>query len=337
MRIAVDGMGGDNAPQAVIEGCIEYLKENTDTTIIVTGKEELLSKELSKYTYDKSRLIIEPAEDIISNDESPVMAVRRKKNSSLVKAVTMVKEGKADAVISAGSTGAILAAALLIIGRIKGVDRPALAPLMPGANGNFLVLDSGANVDCKPVNLVQFAVMGKTYFENVLKVRNPKIGLINIGAEAEKGNELTKASYELLKDADINFVGNVEPRDIPKGDVQVFVCDGFVGNTVLKMYEGVSSNLFALIKQEMMSTIGTKIGALLLKPAFSKLKKKFDYKEHGGAPLLGIKGVTIKAHGSSDGRAIKNALRQAKKFYDNDLINKMNIAVAAESTTKQSN
>lgn len=334
MRIAVDGMGGDNAPQAVIEGCIEYLKENNDTTIIITGKEELLSKELSKFTYDKSRLLIEAADDIISNDESPVLAVRRKKNSSLVKAVTMVKEGRADAVISAGSTGAILAAALLIIGRIKGVDRPALAPLMPGVNGNFLVLDSGANVDCKPTNLVQFALMGKTYFENVLKVNNPKVGLINIGAEAEKGNELTKASYELLKEADINFVGNVEPRDIPKGDVQIFVCDGFVGNTVLKMYEGVSSNLFSLIKREIMSGVMTKIGAIFLKPVFSNLKKKFDYKEHGGAPLLGVKGLTIKAHGSSDSRAIKNALRQAKKFYENDLINKMNKAVGTKYTEK---
>ncbi len=332
MRIAVDGMGGDNAPQAVIEGCIEYLKENSDTTIIMTGKEELLSKELSKFTYDKSRLLIEPAEDIISNDESPVSAVRRKKNSSLVKAVTMVKDGRADAVISAGSTGAILTAALLIIGRIKGVDRPALAPLMPGVNGNFLVLDSGANVDCKPINLLQFALMGKTYFENVLKVSNPKIGLINIGAEAEKGNELTKATYELLKEADINFVGNVEPRDIPKGDVQVLVCDGFVGNTVLKMYEGVTSSLFSLIKSEIMSSTTTKIGGLLVKPAFSNLKKKFDYKEHGGAPLLGVKGVTIKAHGSSDGRAIKNALYQARNFYDNDSINKMSKAVGREIT-----
>ncbi len=327
MRIAVDGMGGDNAPQAVIEGCIEYLKENTDTTIIITGKEDLISKELLKFTYDKSRILVEPAEEVIGNDESPVAAVRRKKNSSLVKAVKMVKEGKADAVISAGSTGALLTAALLIIGRIKGVDRPALAPLMPGVNGNFLVLDSGANVDCKPINLVQFALMGKTYFENVLKVSNPKVGLINIGAEAEKGNELTKASYELLKEADINFVGNIEPREISKGDVQIFVCDGFVGNTVLKMYEGVSSNLFSLIKREIMSSFTSKLGGLLLKPVFSKLKKKFDYKEHGGAPLLGVKGVTIKAHGSSDGRAIKNALKQAKKFYDNDLINKMNKAV----------
>lgn len=334
MRIAVDGMGGDNAPQAIVAGCIEYLKENNDTTIIITGKEELLSQELSKFTYDKSRVLIESAEEIISNDEPPVLAVRRKKNSSLVKAVTMVKEGRADAVISAGSTGALLTAALLIIGRIKGVDRPALAPLMPGVNGNFLVLDSGANVDCKPINLVQFALMGKTYFENVLKVNNPKVGLINIGAEAEKGNELTKASYELLKEADINFVGNVEPRDIPKGDIQVFVCDGFVGNTVLKMYEGVSSNLFALIKREIMSGVMTKIGAVFLKPVFSNLKKKFDYKEHGGAPLLGVKGVTIKAHGSSDDRAIKNALKQARKFYDHDLINKMNKAIGIEAAEK---
>ncbi len=323
MRIAIDGMGGDHAPQAIVEGVVKAIEEYKDMEIIITGKEDIIKNELLKYNYDNSRISIVHADEIISSNEPPVMAVRRKKNSSLTKAVQMVKEGTADAVISAGSTGAFLTAALLIIGRIKGIDRPALAPLMPGVNGNFLVLDSGANAECKPINISQFALMGKNYFENVLGVKNPKIGLINIGAEEEKGNDLTKASYKLLSNMDINFIGNVEPRYISNGDVQVLLCDGFVGNTVLKMYEGVAMNIFSIIKKEITSGMISKIGALLLKPVFKNIKSKFDYKEHGGAPFLGIDGIAIKAHGSSNGIAIKNAVMQAKKFYDNELINKM--------------
>jgi len=322
MRIAVDGMGGDNCPAAVVEGCIGAVKES-NVEIIITGPQELIENELKKYDYDKSRISILNATEVIGTNEHPVMAIRRKKDSSLNKALNLVKSGEADAIVSAGSTGAFLAGALFIVGRIKGIDRPALAPIMPGKNGPFMVIDCGANADCKPNNLLQFGLMGKTYFENILKVENPKVGLINIGSEEEKGNDLTKAAYKLLKEADFNFVGNVEPRDIPTGDVNVLVCDGFVGNTVLKMYEGVAGNIFNILKEEIMGSFRTKIGGLLLKPVFKRFKKRFDYKEYGGAPFLGVKGVCIKAHGSSDGRAFKNAIKAAGNLYENKVIDKI--------------
>lgn len=322
MRIAVDGMGGDFSPSSVVEGCVLALKE-MDIHIVITGKKDLIEKELSKHQYDKSKIEIIDCHEVIDPNEHPVMAIRRKKDSSLNKALEEVKSKKADAVISAGSTGAFMAGSLFIVGRIKGIDRPALAPVMPGKNGSFMVIDCGANAECKPINLVQFATMGSIYFEHVLKTANPSVGLVNIGAEEEKGNELTKAAYKLLKEAPVNFAGNIEPRDIPTGDIQVLVCDGFVGNTILKMYEGVASNIFSILKQEIMSSFKTKIGGLLLKSVFKNFKTKFDYKEYGGAAFLGVDGICIKAHGSSDGRAIKNAIRQAKLFYDNDIISKI--------------
>lgn len=322
MRIAVDGMGGDLSPSSVVEGCVLALKE-MDIHIVITGKKDLIEKELRKHQYDKSKIEIIDCNEVIDPNEHPVMAIRRKKDSSLNKALEEVKNKKADAVISAGSTGAFMAGSLFIVGRIKGIDRPALAPVMPGRNGSFMVIDCGANAECKPINLVQFATMGSIYFEHVLKIANPLVGLVNIGAEEEKGNELTKAAYKLLKEAPVNFAGNIEPRDIPTGDIQVLVCDGFVGNTILKMYEGVASNIFSLLKQEIMSSLKTKIGGLLLKSVFKNFKTKFDYKEYGGAAFLGVDGICIKAHGSSDGRAIKNAIRQAKLFYDNDIIGKI--------------
>jgi glycerol-3-phosphate acyltransferase PlsX len=245
------------------------------------------------------------------------MAIRRKKDSSLRKAMDLVKEGKADAVVSAGSTGAILAGGLLVVGRIKGVDRAALGALMPGKNGHFMVIDLGANADVKPQNLVEFAKMGTVYFKALKDTSNPKVGLINIGAEEEKGNELTKAAYGLLKEEEsINFIGNVEPRDITSGDVEILVCDGFTGNVVLKMYEGVVKNLMSMIKEAMMSTTKGKIGGLLVKPSLKEFMLKNDYKEEGGAVLLGVDGIVVKAHGTSDARAFKNAVRQAKSFYD---------------------
>jgi len=322
MRIAVDGMGGDHSPGLVVEGCVQALKES-NIEIIITGPEEAIKNELNKYDYDKSRITIVNATEVIGTNEHPVMAVRRKKDSSLNKALSLVKNGEADAIVSAGSTGAFMAGALFIVGRIKGIDRPALAPIMPGKNGPFMIIDCGANADCKPNNLLQFGMMGKTYFENILNMQNPSVGLINIGAEEEKGNELTKAAYKLLKEADFNFVGNVEPRDIPAGDVNVLVCDGFVGNTVLKMYEGVASNIFGILKDEIMSSFRTKIGGLLLKPVFKMFKKKFDYKEYGGAPFLGVNGVCIKAHGSSDGKAFKNAIKTAENVYNNKVVDKI--------------
>ncbi|KEJ01575.1 phosphate acyltransferase [Clostridium botulinum A2B7 92] len=320
MIIAVDGMGGDFAPELVVEGCIQAVKEYEGIHIIITGKKELIKNELYKREYKGNKIEILNAEEVISTNEAPVKAIRRKKDSSMVKALELVKEGKAQAVISAGSTGALMAGATFVLGRIKGINRVCLAPLLPGAKAPFMIADAGANVDCKAEYLVQFAMMGKVYFESVLGVESPTVGLVNIGAEEEKGNELTKAAYKLLKDTDFNFIGNIEPRDIPRGEVNIAVCDGFIGNTVLKTYEGVASNLFSMLKDEMMASTRGKIGGALLKPVFKDFKKKFDYTEYGGSPFLGAKGICIKAHGSSDAKAFKNAIRQAKICYDKKII-----------------
>ncbi len=325
MKIAIDGMGGDNAPSAVIEGIIQALEEYKDIEMYITGPEKEINDELSKYNYQKDKINVINATEVISTNEHPVMAVRKKKDSSLVKAMNLVKDGTCDAVISAGSTGAFLAGCTFIVGRMKGVERPALAPIMPGRNGSFMIVDVGANVDCKPSYLVQFAKMGKVYYEKVFNVKNPTVGLINIGSEEEKGNELTKSTYQLLKEHDeLNFIGNIEPRDIATGDTNVLVSDGFVGNTALKMYEGTASTLLKVMKDEIMkSSIISKAGVLLLKPVLKKIMKRFDYKEYGGAPFLGVDGICIKAHGSSDARAFKNAIRQTDIFYKNDVLNYM--------------
>lgn len=324
MKIAIDGMGGDNAPQAVIDGVVKALNEYKDIEVYVTGPEEKIEAELSKHNYPKDRVKVIDSKEVISPNEHPVMALRRKKESSIVKALNLVKTGECDAIISAGSTGAFLAGCTLIVGRIKGVDRPALAPIMPGRKGKFMMVDVGANVDCKPQYLLQFAKMGKIYYEIMFDSKETSIGLVNIGAEEEKGNELTKATYKLLKNEEFNFIGNVEPRDIPKGEVNVLVADGFVGNTVLKMYEGCASTFLGMVKDEIYSaSMIHKLGAVLLKPVFKKLMVKFDYKEVGGAPFLGVDGICIKAHGSSDGKAFKNAIRQAKDFYSKNVLDKI--------------
>lgn len=305
MRFVVDGMGGDNSPSAVVEGAVMAVNDFSDIELVITGPQQAIQDELDKYQYEKGKITILDATEVISTNEHPVMAIKKKKDSSINKALQLVKQKEVDGIVSAGSTGAFLAGCTLIVGRIKGIDRPALAPIMPGLNGPFMVIDAGANVDCKPHYLEQFALMGKIYFESVLKHENPKVGLINIGSEEEKGNELTKSVHKLLKESNKNFIGNVEPREVTDGDVQVLVCDGFVGNTVLKMYEGVASNLFSMIKKNLMSSLTTKIGAAMSKPAFKKIKKEFDYTEYGGAAFLGVKGICIKAHGSSNeiGRA----------------------------------
>ena len=325
MRIAIDDMGGDDASQAVVNGVIQALNEFNDLEFYITGPEDIIKEQLKKENYTGDKITIIDAKEVISTNEHPVMAIRKKKDSSLCKALNLVKEKKCDAVLSAGSTGAFLAGCNFIVGRIKGVKRPALAPIMPGKKGPFMVADAGANVDCKPEYLVQFAHMAREYYKGVLNVENPNIGLVNIGVEEEKGNELTKNTYQLLKEEKgLNFVGNVEPRDVTLGDTHVLVCDGFVGNTILKMYEGTASTVLKIIKDEMLSSgITAKIGALLLKPVFNSIKKKFDYKEYGGAPFLGVDGICIKAHGSSDGRAFKNAIRQSKKIYDSKVLDKI--------------
>ncbi|MCM0648706.1 phosphate acyltransferase PlsX [Clostridium swellfunianum] len=322
MKLAVDGMGGDFAPDAVVQGCVDAVNEY-GVDIIITGPEDLIKQKLSTFNYPKNKIAVVNASEIISPNEEPVKALKRKKDSSLVKALNLVKSGEADAVLSAGSTGAIMAGATLIVGRIRGIKRVALAPVMPGKNAPFMVIDAGANVDSKSSYLVQFAFMGKIYFENVLNVNNPTIGLVNIGAEEEKGNELTKETYKLLKQTDLNFVGNIEPRDVPVGDVNVVVCDGFVGNTILKTYEGVASTIFSLLKEQIMSSTITKIGGLLLKSVFSNFKKKFDYTEYGGSAFLGANGIVIKAHGSSNAKAFKNAVKQAITAHENKVVDKI--------------
>lgn len=325
MKIVIDGMGGDNAPKAVIDGVIQAQKENPDIQFYITGPEDLINEELKKHEFEPNKIVVVNATEVITTNEHPVMAVRKKKDSSLCKALNLVKTGECDAIISGGSTGAFLAGCTFVVGRIKGVERPALAPIMPGKNGSFMIVDVGANVDCKPSYLVQFAKMGKIYYQNVFNINDPTIGLMNIGSEEEKGNDLTKQTYQLLKtEKNINFIGNIEPRDIPKGDCQVIVTDGFAGNTALKMFEGVAKTLLTMIKEEIYSSgILSKLGAVLLKPVFKTLQKKFDYKEYGGAPFLGVNGICIKAHGSSDGKAFKNAIKQAKKFHDSDVLNKL--------------
>lgn len=326
MVVVVDGMGGDFSPSAVVEGCVAAIKEY-DIDILITGSEELIREELVKYTYDSNRIKIVDAKEVISTSEHPVMAIKRKKDSSLVKALNLVKSGDADAIISAGSSGAFLAGCTLIVGRIKGIDRPALAPILPGKSGPFMIIDCGANAECKPHYLVQFGLMGKTYFENILKIANPTVGLVNIGTEEEKGNELSKSAHKLLKEADLNFVGNVEAREIPTGDTNILVCDGFVGNVILKLYEGAVANIFDILKTGIMSSFRTKLGGMLLKPVFKKFKSDFDYKEYGGAAFLGVNGICIKAHGSSDAKAFKNAIRQATIFYENNVVEKLKLEI----------
>lgn len=325
MKIAIDGMGGDNAPAAVVEGVVQALKDYNDIEFYITGPEDKINAELSKYDYSKDKVKVIDAKEVISTNEHPVMAVRRKKDSSIVKALHLVKDKTCDAIISGGSTGAFLAGCTLVVGRIKGVERPALAPIMPGRKSQFMIVDVGANVDCKPQYLVQFAKMGEIYYKHVFNVKKPSVGLINIGEEEEKGNDLAKSTYQLLKNEEsLNFVGNVEPRDIPKGETNILVSDGFVGNTALKMYEGAASTILGMIKDEVMqSSVISKFGVVLLKPVLKKLMKKVDYKEYGGAPFLGVDGICIKAHGSSDAKAFKNAIRQTKIFYDNKVLDNM--------------
>ncbi|WP_058486329.1 phosphate acyltransferase PlsX [Defluviitalea phaphyphila] len=311
--IAVDAMGGDNAPNEIIKGCIEALNQN-NIHIILVGNQDAIKNELNKYSYDETKISIIHTTEIITMEESPVVAIRSKKNSSMVVGLNLLKEKKADAFISAGSTGALLAGGTFLVGRIKGVKRPALAPLIPNKKGFSLLIDCGANMDAKPEYLLQFAQMGYIYMKNIMNIPSPKVGLVNVGTEKEKGNQLTKEAYTLMEKADINFIGNIEARDIPYGKADIVVCDAFTGNVILKYTEGFGLSLFDIIKEEIMSNAISKIGGLLLKSAFRNIKNRFDYTEYGGAPMLGLKGLVVKAHGSSNAKAISSAIKQAIKF-----------------------
>ncbi|SHH09129.1 phosphate acyltransferase PlsX [Tepidibacter thalassicus] len=327
MKIVVDCMGGDNAPYSTVEGIVSAINE-FNVEIIAIGDKNILEENFNKYTFDKSKLEIIHTSEIILNEDKPVKAIRSKKDSSMVVALNLVKEGKADAIVSAGNTGALLAGGLFILGRIKGVDRPALCTFLPNKKGMSVLLDAGANADCKPRNLLEFGVMGSIYANKILKINSPKVGIVNVGEEEGKGNELTKKSYELLKsNEDINFVGNVEARNIPYGYSDVIVCDGFTGNVILKLIEGVAMSIFSMLKEIFTNSIKTKIGATLLKGDLVDMKRKLDYTEYGGAPFLGVNGALIKAHGSSNAKAIKNAIKQSIKFVEGNVLNEIKLKI----------
>lgn len=330
MKIAVDGMGGDNAPKSNVEGCVNAIKEY-GVDIIITGDKEILEKEFSKYDFDKSKLEIIHTTEVVTNEDKPVEAIRSKKDSSMVVALKLVKEKKADAVISAGNTGALLTGGLLVVGRIKGIDRPCLCPAIPNVKmGMTLIADGGANADCKPINLVQFAGMSNIYAKKVLGLTSPKIAIANIGSEEGKGNDITKKSYEEIKKLDLNFIGNIEARDLINGVTDIIVCDGFTGNILLKSAEGVAMSVMKLIKETLLSSTKGKIGAMFIKNDMQKLKSMMDYSEYGGAPLLGVNGGVIKAHGSSDSVAIKNAINQGIKFAKGNVLEDIKSFVQTE-------
>jgi len=332
VNVAVDAMGGDNAPVEIVKGAVEAVNTSKSVKVFLVGQEDVIKAELAKYTYDESQMEVVHAEEVIETGEPPVMAIRKKKDSSIVKAMYLVKNGTCDAFVSAGSTGAVLVGGQVIVGRIKGVERPPLAPLIPTEKGVSLLIDCGANVDARPSHLVQFAKMGSIYMENVLGVKNPRVGLMNIGVEEEKGNALVKETYPLLKECeDINFIGNVEARDIPSGAADVIVCEAFAGNVILKMYEGVSSALVRQIKGGMMTSLRSKIGALLVKPALKQTLKKFSTEEHGGAPLLGLNGLVVKTHGSSKAVEIKNSILQCIAFKEQEINEKIKGKIAVEA------
>ncbi|MCH5257053.1 MAG: phosphate acyltransferase PlsX [Lachnospiraceae bacterium] len=324
VNVALDAMGGDNAPKEIVKGAIEAINENNKVKVYLTGKEDLIKAELEGYTYPEDQLAIVNAEEVIENAEPPVMAIRKKKDSSLVKALNLVKDGTCDAYVSAGSTGATLVGGQVIVGRIKGVERPPLAPVIPTENGCALLVDCGANVDARPSHLVQFAKMGSIYMENVMNVKSPKVAIVNIGAEEEKGNALVKETFPLLKNCpDINFIGSIEARDIPSGMADVIVCEAFVGNVILKMYEGVGATLIKKVKAGMMTTLRSKIGAFLVKPALKQTLKAFDLEQYGGAPLLGLNGLVVKTHGSSTSIEIKNSMLQCVTFKEQKINEKI--------------
>lgn len=322
--VAVDAMGGDNAPTEIVKGAIDAVNSCEDIKVILVGMEDVVNQELSKYEYNKDKIEVVNATEVIQTEEPPVNAIRRKKDSSIVVAMNLVKNNQADAFVSAGSSGAVLVGGQLIVGRIKGIERPPLAPLIPTKDGVALLIDCGANVDARPSHLVQFAKMGSIYMENIVGIKNPRVAIVNIGAEEEKGNALVKETFPLLKNCpDINFIGSIEARDIPSGYADVIVSEAFVGNVILKLYEGVGNTLIAKVKEGLMSSLRTKIGALLIKPALKKTLKSFQTDEYGGAPLLGLNGLVVKTHGSSKAKEVCNSIIQCVNFKEQKINEKI--------------
>jgi glycerol-3-phosphate acyltransferase PlsX len=329
VRIAIDAMGGDHAPALIVKGALEAAMEWPDAELLLVGDTAQIEAHLGGVK--PSNLTIVHADDVIGPDEEPVKAVRRKKSSSMVMAGQLVREGKAEAMLSAGNTGALMTTGLLVVGRIEGIERPALVYMLPTVDDvGVLALDLGANMDAKPEHLLQYAIMGSIYRTKVQGLQKPRVGLLNVGTEAMKGNELTKAAYELLEAAPIHFIGNVEARDVLARNCDVLVCDGFAGNIMLKAMEGTAGMLFKTLREAFTSSFINKMAAAVLRPGMLRLRKKMDYKEHGGAPLLGVKGLVIKCHGSSDIKAVKNGVRQAKMAIESQLVQ----SIAAEISRK---
>lgn len=321
MRIILDGMGGDNAPGEIVKGAVEASKLIEDEIVIV-GDGDKIKSQLKKYKYSDEKISVKHASEVIENDDAPVRAVRRKKDSSMVVGLNMVKSGEGDLFISAGNTGALMAGALFNLGRIQGIDRPAIASIYPilGTKKPSLLVDAGANSECKPSNLLEFAMMGSIYMEKVLGRENPRIGLVNLGVEETKGSTLTKAAFGLLEKSHLNFSGNIEAREVPLGGADVVVCDGFVGNVILKLTEGLAINIVNLLKKKFTENARAKMGAVLLSKKLRSLKEEFDYTEYGGAPILGVKGPVVKMHGSSNANAVKNSILKAIPFAEENVV-----------------
>lgn len=322
MKIAVDGMGGDHAPSEIVKGCVEAARViGAGHEIYIAGIEDAIKRELKKYRFNSSQIKIVHAGEVITNEEAPVMAARKKKDSSMIKGLSLVKTGQCDVMISGGSTGALMAGSLFMLGRIRGIERPAIGMTYPvlGKGVSFL-LDAGANAECRVINLVEFAEMGSIYMSRVMGIENPTVGLINIGVEEKKGTPTIREAYQALKESDLNFTGNVEAREIPFGAADVLVCDGFTGNTVLKLTEGLAQKFMDVLKEMLMDGPRSKMGALFLSRQLKELKEEFDYSEYGGAPILGVRGPVLKIHGSSDANAVKNAIIKAIPFVEQDVI-----------------
>ena len=331
INVAVDAMGGDNAPGEIVKGAVQAVNKRSDIHVLLVGQEEAVKKELASHTYQKEQITLVQASEVIETEEPPVNAIRKKKDSSIVVGMNLVRNGEADAFVSAGSSGAILVGGQVLVGRIKGVERPPFGALIPTEKGVSLLLDCGANVDSRPSHLVQFARMGSIYMEHVVGIPNPRVAIVNIGAEEEKGNALVKETFPLLKECkDINFIGSIEAREIPHGGADVIVCEAFTGNVILKLYEGVGATLIHMVKQGMMATLRSKIGALLVKPALKTTLKSFDASQYGGAPLLGLKGLVVKTHGNSSRTEVCNSIIQCVTFKEQQINEKIRQSLAEE-------
>ena len=341
VRVVVDAMGGDYAPAEPVQGALQALKADERICVILTGQEEKIRQELSGHTWPEGRLRIADASEVIETAEPPVKAIQGKKDSSLVVGLNLVHKGEADAFVSSGNTGAVLVGGQAIVKKIRGVQRAPLAPLIPTEKGFSLLIDCGASVDSRPQHLVQFAVMGSIYMKEICHIEKPRVGLVNIGAEAEKGNALCKETYPLLEACpDIHFIGNVEARDIPAGAADVYVTEAFTGNVILKLYEGVAKSLLTRIKEGLYSTARSKIGGILVKPALKKTLKTFDTSGYGGAPLLGLQGLVVKTHGKSRANEFCNTILQCVQFHEQDVNGKIRdhlLAAKADRIQEQNN